>query len=340
MVFKLKMNLLSTGGMDSGEQHLLVTPSPTTVSSIDPKLLLIQSPKENDTADTNGSEQPLSSLPAPVDSETPAKVEQTPSKNRPAIPVAESITAASAVTTTSSQTPTSQAQPVFYLAPLIMPLLANSQGSSSSAPSLTTTSAASLAALAQLGQLTTSSTANSPQLIPIQNLLADAQSKVKLDQLISPEALKLLDQSADGFKCTWKLDVKPSPVISSVLSPGQASPDGNVLAQTPEEDRKGKRKRQVFSGFQTDELEGAFQVSAYVSAVERERLAQKVGLSPDQVKVWFQNRRTKKYRSSWRKAKQGSGQLSMEASPLAMEPGQLSMEPNQLAMEPDTGDPS
>ena len=72
MVFKLKMNLLSTGGMDSGEQHLLVTPSPTTVSSIDPKLLLIQSPKENDTADTNGSEQPLSSLPAPVDSETPA----------------------------------------------------------------------------------------------------------------------------------------------------------------------------------------------------------------------------------------------------------------------------
>ena len=339
-----------TGGADNSEQHLLVTPSPTTVSSIDPKLLLVQSPKETD---TNGSEQPVTLVPATSldNPETSAEVDQTPSNNGAAIPIAEPIvsaTAAPAVTTTNSQT--SQAQPVFYLAPLIMPLLANSQGSSSSTPSLTTTSAASLAALAQLGQLTTSP-ANSPQLIPIQNLLADAQSKVRLEQLISPEALKLLDQSADGFKCTWKLDVKPSPVVSPSMSPGQVPTDSNVLlVQTPGEDKKGKRKRQVFSGFQTDELEGVFQVSAYVSAVERERLAQKVGLSPDQVKVWFQNRRTKKYRSSWRKSKQGSGQLpmdGMEASPLAMDPGQLPMDPGQLSMDPtqlvmksETGEPS
>ena len=315
---------------NDGKQQLMVTPSPTSISAIDPKLLFVQSPKE---ANANGDSQPVSAAPvltalANLEAATTStEDQQTPSKND--TQVTTTVAATEAATTPSTQSTNPQTQPVFYLTPLIMPLLPNSQGTSVATSTLAT-STSSLATLAQLGQLAASSSVSSPsmstsssaqpQLIPIQSLLADAQTKVKLEQLITPEALKLLDQSADGFKCTWKLDVKQSPVLTSALSPTQASPDGSMLlANTPGEDKKAKRKRQVFSGFQTEELENAFQVSAYVSAVERERLAQKVGLSPDQVKVWFQNRRTKKYRSSWRKAKQGGSQLAMEGSQLAME---------------------
>lgn len=310
-----------TTATNGNKQQLMVTPSPTPISAIDPKLLLVQPPKESD---ANGDSQPASATPVLTvlaDSEATSlstEDQQTPSKNDDT-----QVTTAAAIPSSQSINP--QTQPVFYLTPLIMPLLPNSQGSSATTSTMATPTS-SLATLAQLGQQlvasssapspsTSNSSSAQPQLIPIQSLLADAQTKVKLEQLITPEALKLLDQSADGFKCTWKLDVKQSPVLTSALSPTQVSPDSNMLlANTQGEDKKAKRKRQVFSGLQTEELEQAFQVSPYVSAVERERLAVKVGLSPDQVKVWFQNRRTKKYRSSWRKAKQGGNQVAMESS--------------------------
>ena len=121
------------------------------------------------------------------------------------------------------------------------------------------------------------------------------------------DALKqLLDQTTDGVKCTWNLNVKPtatittlSPVVSGSLVNGTLSPaaqGSSPLAQSA----FGRRKRSVFSGFQVEELEKHFQVCSYINAAERERLASKIGLTADQVKVWFQNRRTKKTRTSWR----------------------------------------
>lgn len=226
-------------------------------------------------------------------------------------------------TSTSNARPaTTQSQPVFYLAPLVMPLLPGSQASSS-----TTNTNTSIATLNQTQvssspsssspTTTTTATSNSiqPQLIPIQSLLSDAQAKIKLEQLISPEALKLLDQSSDNVKCTWKFDLKQGPILNSPVASSQVSSDGSMLlVNTSDDEKRSKRKRQVFSGFQTEELEKAFQVSPYISAVERENLAQKISLSADQVKVWFQNRRTKKYRSSWRKAKQDGSQVAMDNS--------------------------
>ncbi|RWS20980.1 homeotic protein empty spiracles-like protein [Leptotrombidium deliense] len=57
--------------------------------------------------------------------------------------------------------------------------------------------------------------------------------------------------------------------------------------------RKPKRIRTAFSPAQLLKLEHAFEKNHYVVGAERKQLAQCLNLSETQVKVWFQNRRTK-----------------------------------------------
>jgi hypothetical protein len=56
--------------------------------------------------------------------------------------------------------------------------------------------------------------------------------------------------------------------------------------------KKRKRKRRVlFTKAQTYALERRFRTQRYLSAPEREQLAQEIGLTATQVKIWFQNHR-------------------------------------------------
>ncbi|GMT26469.1 hypothetical protein PFISCL1PPCAC_28390, partial [Pristionchus fissidentatus] len=57
--------------------------------------------------------------------------------------------------------------------------------------------------------------------------------------------------------------------------------------------RKHKRIRTAFSPAQLVQLEKAFLANHYVVGTERKQLASRLSLSETQVKVWFQNRRTK-----------------------------------------------
>ncbi|KAM7361598.1 empty spiracles homeobox protein E5 [Cochliomyia hominivorax] len=57
--------------------------------------------------------------------------------------------------------------------------------------------------------------------------------------------------------------------------------------------RKPKRVRTAFSPTQLLKLEHAFEENHYVVGAERKQLAQNLSLTETQVKVWFQNRRTK-----------------------------------------------
>lgn len=57
---------------------------------------------------------------------------------------------------------------------------------------------------------------------------------------------------------------------------------------------QSKRKRRVlFSQAQVYELEKRFKLQKYLSAQEREHLANGLNLTPTQVKIWFQNHRYK-----------------------------------------------
>ncbi|KTG32497.1 hypothetical protein cypCar_00040767 [Cyprinus carpio] len=61
-------------------------------------------------------------------------------------------------------------------------------------------------------------------------------------------------------------------------------------------DGKKKHSRPTFSGQQIFALEKTFEQTKYLAGPERARLAYSLGMTESQVKVWFQNRRTK-----WRK---------------------------------------
>ena len=95
--------------------------------------------------------------------------------------------------------------------------------------------------------------------------------------------------SGDGLKTSWNVTPSTSVVTSHTTNTSVDSP---------------RKKRQVFSGVQTTELEKQFEISPYIDAKERDKLAEKIGLHPDQVKVWFQNRRTKQNRVSWRQQRE------------------------------------
>ena len=55
-----------------------------------------------------------------------------------------------------------------------------------------------------------------------------------------------------------------------------------------------RRKRRIlFTQAQISELEKRFKNQRYLTAPDRDQLAQEIGLTPTQVKIWFQNHRYK-----------------------------------------------
>ncbi|XP_054167134.1 homeobox protein Nkx-6.2-like isoform X2 [Oppia nitens] len=71
---------------------------------------------------------------------------------------------------------------------------------------------------------------------------------------------------------------------------------GAVSQTCIDKDGKKKHTRPTFSGHQIYILEKTFEQTKYLAGPERAKLAYALGMSESQVKVWFQNRRTK-----WRK---------------------------------------
>lgn len=89
--------------------------------------------------------------------------------------------------------------------------------------------------------------------------------------------------------------------LSMDESIGSADEDhqGNSNQTTNEKKRK---RRVLFTKAQTFELERRFRQQKYLSAPEREHLAQLIGLTPTQVKIWFQNHRYKTKRATHEKS--------------------------------------
>ncbi|KAM5146806.1 homeobox protein Nkx-2.4-like [Mantella aurantiaca] len=79
-----------------------------------------------------------------------------------------------------------------------------------------------------------------------------------------------------------------------------------------------KRKRRVlFSQTQVIELEGRFQQQKYLTAPEREQLAKHIHLTPNQVKIWFQNHRYKikrQIKNRVHPAEEGAKSYSMDSA--------------------------
>lgn len=72
----------------------------------------------------------------------------------------------------------------------------------------------------------------------------------------------------------------------------------NLHSAKKSKNRRKRKPRVLFSQAQVFELERRFKQQRYLSAPERDQLASILKLTPNQVKIWFQNRRykTKKQR--------------------------------------------
>lgn len=91
----------------------------------------------------------------------------------------------------------------------------------------------------------------------------------------------------------------PTTPNSATKSPGDVDKPGTSTSK----DDKKRKGRATFSGSQIEKLEEAFQATQYLTTAERGRLAERLGLTESQVKIWFQNRRTKCRRTSWKSKK-------------------------------------
>lgn len=100
--------------------------------------------------------------------------------------------------------------------------------------------------------------------------------------------------------------------------PNEQSANGIPLRATQSANDKKRKRRVLFSKTQTFELERRFRQQRYLSAPEREHLASMIGLSPTQVKIWFQNHRYKTKRANHEKQSPNAYQTSRLPSPSAI----------------------
>ncbi|XP_053677806.1 homeobox protein slou [Anopheles nili] len=103
-------------------------------------------------------------------------------------------------------------------------------------------------------------------------------------------------------------------LLAGSITPAAASTNGSSLVATDrgsiEEEtstgvghhRRKKKARTTFTGRQIFELEKQFEVKKYLSSNERTEMAKLLNVTETQVKIWFQNRRTK-----WKKQDSATG---------------------------------
>ncbi|XP_077971734.1 uncharacterized protein LOC144425861 [Styela clava] len=127
---------------------------------------------------------------------------------------------------------------------------------------------------------------------PVSN--SEWDSQVNFTKLIPREKEETNeDEAPDSTSC------------SAEKSPQTEDENDEEQPNDSESEQGKKRKRRVlFSKAQTYELERRFRHQKYLSAPEREALANAIRLTPTQVKIWFQNHRYKMKRS---KQDKGSG---------------------------------
>ncbi|CAF1169449.1 unnamed protein product [Adineta steineri] len=88
----------------------------------------------------------------------------------------------------------------------------------------------------------------------------------------------------DLYSCTTKKHTERCRSVSN-------SDDGDLLSNTQK--KKKKKARTTFTGKQIFELEKKFEDKKYLSSTERAEMATLLTVTETQVKIWFQNRRTK-----------------------------------------------
>ncbi|XP_064465809.1 homeobox protein slou-like [Ornithodoros turicata] len=155
---------------------------------------------------------------------------------------------------------------------------------------------------------------------------APQHTPFSVDDILDPEKFT-------GAKCRWLHEEESQPPLTANESRGPEVKSGKKKKSVSENGKgaaaatggKPRRARTAFTYEQLVALENKFKTTRYLSVCERLNLALTLRLTETQVKIWFQNRRTK-----WKKQNPGLDANSPTGPPTPGSPGPFVQPPYAL----------